>query len=108
MLLKAGLPYNNDGDLSSAQTERRGYAGPVRGLLGGKDLTGRFLHPSNVNSPSGLWTSQDHFVSVEPCFHLIAREFLNLLQQAAHLPERMERRKTMSGAAHWLRSLSLE
>jgi hypothetical protein len=24
-----------------AQTERRGGAGPVRGLLGGKDLTGR-------------------------------------------------------------------
>ena len=23
-------------------TERRGDAGPVRGLLGGKDLTGRF------------------------------------------------------------------
>ena len=27
---------------SRAQTERRGGAGPVRGLLGGKDLTGRF------------------------------------------------------------------
>jgi hypothetical protein len=27
---------------ASAQTERRGGAGPVRGLLGGKDLTGRF------------------------------------------------------------------
>jgi hypothetical protein len=26
-----------------AQTERRGGAGPVRGLLGGKDLTGRFF-----------------------------------------------------------------
>src|SRR5437016_13376144 len=26
-----------------AQTERRGGAGPVRGLLGGKDLTGRFV-----------------------------------------------------------------
>ncbi len=25
-----------------AQTERRGGAGPVRGLLGGKDRTGRF------------------------------------------------------------------
>src|SRR5713101_3196352 len=25
-----------------AQTERRGGAGPVRGLLGGKDLTGHF------------------------------------------------------------------
>jgi hypothetical protein len=82
-------------------------AGPVRGLLGGKDLTGRFLHPSNVNSLSWLWTSRDHFIRVEPCFHLIARELLNLLQQAAHLPELMERRKTMSGAAHGLRSLAL-
>jgi hypothetical protein len=27
---------------AGAQTERRGDAGPVRGLLGGKDLTGRF------------------------------------------------------------------
>src|SRR5438046_520706 len=26
-----------------AQTERRGGAGPVRGLLGGKDPTGRFV-----------------------------------------------------------------
>jgi hypothetical protein len=26
-----------------AQTERRGGAGTVRGLLGGKDLTGRFF-----------------------------------------------------------------
>jgi len=28
---------------AGAQTERRGDAGPVRGLLGGKDLTGRFF-----------------------------------------------------------------
>jgi hypothetical protein len=29
-----------------AQTERRGGAGPVRGLLGGKDLTGHsYLQP---------------------------------------------------------------
>jgi hypothetical protein len=27
---------------AGAQTERRGGAGPVRGLLGGKVLTGRF------------------------------------------------------------------
>ncbi len=30
-----------DGDQSGAQTERRGGAGPVRGLLGRKDPTGR-------------------------------------------------------------------
>ena len=29
------------------QTERRGGAGPVRGLLGGKDLTGRFTIPED-------------------------------------------------------------
>ena len=42
----AGLPYNGDGNLSGAQTERRGCDGLVRGLLGGKDLTGRLLHAS--------------------------------------------------------------
>src|SRR6266540_5461292 len=31
-----------------AQTERRGGAGPVRGLLGGKDLTGRFVGQSRL------------------------------------------------------------
>ena len=31
------------GDQSGAQTERRGGAGPVGGLLGGKDPTGRLL-----------------------------------------------------------------
>jgi len=31
---------------SGAQTERRGGAGPVRGLLGGKDLTGRLSSSS--------------------------------------------------------------
>jgi hypothetical protein len=30
-------------NLPGAQTERRGDAGPVRGLLGGKDRTGRFI-----------------------------------------------------------------
>ena len=34
-----------------AQTERRGGAGPVRGLLGGKDLTGRISRSyANINS----------------------------------------------------------
>jgi hypothetical protein len=34
-----------------AQTERRGGAGPVRGLLGGKDLTGRISRSyANMNS----------------------------------------------------------
>jgi hypothetical protein len=43
LLQGGGLLYNGDGDPSGAQTERRGGAGPVRGLLGGKDLTGRFV-----------------------------------------------------------------
>jgi hypothetical protein len=32
LLLENGLPYNGGGDLSGAQTERRGGAGPIRGL----------------------------------------------------------------------------
>jgi hypothetical protein len=38
-----GLLSIGGGDPSGAQTERRGGAGPVGGLLGGKDPTGRFL-----------------------------------------------------------------
>ena len=36
LLPENGLLYNGDGDPSGAQTERRGGAGPVRGILGGK------------------------------------------------------------------------
>ena len=44
MLLETcGPRYNGDGDPSGAQTERRGGAGPMGGLLGGKDPTGRFV-----------------------------------------------------------------
>src|SRR5262249_52436673 len=32
-----------------AQTERRGGAGPVRGLLGGKDPTGRFMDALQID-----------------------------------------------------------
>ena len=35
---------DRDDNAAGAQTERRGGAGPVRGLLGGKGPTGRFLH----------------------------------------------------------------
>jgi hypothetical protein len=38
-----GLRYNDKDIAAGAQTERRGGAGQVRGLLGGKDLTGRFF-----------------------------------------------------------------
>ena len=37
------LRYNGEAVVPGAQTERRGGAGPMRGLLGGKDLTGRFF-----------------------------------------------------------------
>src|SRR5262249_32357690 len=39
---KAGLRYNRETSCAGAQTGRRGGAGPVGGLLGGKDPTGRF------------------------------------------------------------------
>jgi len=42
-LPESGLLYNGSGDPSGAQTERRAGAGPVGGLLGGKDPAGRFL-----------------------------------------------------------------
>src|SRR5262249_55688588 len=45
LLGKTGLRYNGNTIVPGAQTERRGGAGPVRGLLGGKDPTGRFSSP---------------------------------------------------------------
>ncbi len=36
LLLESGLPNNGSGNVSGAQTERWGGAGPVRDLLGGK------------------------------------------------------------------------
>src|SRR5262245_51539890 len=42
LLGKTGLRYKGNSIAAGAQTERRGGAGPVRGLLGGKDPTGRF------------------------------------------------------------------
>src|SRR5262245_49326720 len=51
-----GLPpplSKQSGISRGAQTERRGGAGPGRGLLGGKDLTGRFsvLHVGRCAKP---------------------------------------------------------
>ena len=43
LLCDGGLRYNGSDNASGAQTERRGGAGPVGGLLGGKDPTGRFV-----------------------------------------------------------------
>jgi hypothetical protein len=37
------LRYHETNIVAGAQTERRGDAWPVRGLLGGKGLTGLFL-----------------------------------------------------------------
>ena len=43
LLFRASLRLNGKGNPCGTQTERRGGAGPVRGLLGGKNLTGRFV-----------------------------------------------------------------
>src|SRR5262249_42228817 len=51
LLGKTGLRYNGNTIVPGAQTERRGGAGPVRGLLGGKDLTGRFTSPQTPIPP---------------------------------------------------------
>jgi hypothetical protein len=45
-LSPCGLLYNGSDNASGAQTERWGGAGPVRGFLVGKDLTGRFIFSS--------------------------------------------------------------
>jgi hypothetical protein len=37
-----------------AQTERRGHAGPVRGLRGGKDRTGRLYRDADLESEQRL------------------------------------------------------
>jgi hypothetical protein len=42
LLSENGLRYYGDGDPSGAQTRRRGGAGPVGGLPGGKGRTDRF------------------------------------------------------------------
>src|SRR5262249_47862461 len=52
LLCGGSLPYDGDGYLSGAQTERRGGAGPVRGLLGRKDVTGRLVSSSVVRRQS--------------------------------------------------------
>ncbi len=43
LLFQVGLRNREEDIVPGAQTERRGGAGPVRGLLGGKDPTGRFF-----------------------------------------------------------------
>src|SRR4029453_18460451 len=44
-----GLRFN-ESNAPGAQTERRGGAGPVRGLLGGKDPTGRLVSLTQFTS----------------------------------------------------------
>src|SRR6516165_9954483 len=53
LLGRGGLRYNGEAVVPGAQTERRGEAGPMRGLLGGKDLTGRFVLFFNRSEPLG-------------------------------------------------------
>jgi hypothetical protein len=48
--MDAGLRFNGNRVPSSAQTGRRGGAGPAGSLLGGKDPTGR-VYPKTFQSP---------------------------------------------------------
>jgi hypothetical protein len=66
-----------------AQTERRGDAWPVRGLLGGKDLAGRFTL-SGHNSRRRL---TDDAVGVIHAVHQHARAFGHLVQAATRFEE---------------------
>ena len=50
----------DDDIVPGAQTERRGGAGPVGGLLGGKDPTGRFASYSNRLSSRSDAVSRNH------------------------------------------------
>src|SRR5262249_47925509 len=50
---RCGLRYHARVTIPGAQTERRGGAGPVGGLLGGKDPAGRFFRvPKTTGSPN--------------------------------------------------------
>ncbi|MND07267.1 hypothetical protein D3C83_291420 [compost metagenome] len=53
LLCGGGLRYHETNIAASAQTERQGGAGPVRGLLGGKDLTGRFCFSDQESGVRG-------------------------------------------------------
>src|SRR5262245_38697000 len=46
LLLENGLPYNSGGDLSGAQTERRGGAGPVGACLAVRTSPAAFVFPT--------------------------------------------------------------
>jgi hypothetical protein len=64
LLPENGLPYNGDGDPSSAQTERLGGAGPVRGILGSKTSPAAlvfllFMWDGFANRPALLDGSQN-------------------------------------------------
>jgi hypothetical protein len=50
-----GLRYNKNVIAPGAQTKRRDDAGPVRTVLGGYGLTGRFSNPkSKISNPKSL------------------------------------------------------
>src|SRR5215471_2724474 len=50
---RGGLRYQEIANVG-AQTQRQGDAGPVRSLLGGKDLTGRFVYNGSFPTSSSL------------------------------------------------------
>jgi hypothetical protein len=65
--LSEGGPFYNGQGPSGAQTERRGGAGPVRGLLGGKDLTGRLKLPKSLRLRK-FWANHYFFVSFKTSY----------------------------------------
>src|SRR5215208_2525142 len=73
LLFQVGLRYKGDDNAVGAQTGRRGGAGPVRGLLGGKDPTGRFCLPVSdrkgaaVLVPSAFWLLREGCLGPSRC-----------------------------------------
>jgi hypothetical protein len=72
LLFQVGLRGNRKDIVPGAQTERRGGAGPVGGLLGGKDPTGRFSTTKitkGTNEEVRLLVSASCFSSLIHLFH---------------------------------------
>ena len=74
---------------SRAQTERRGGAGPVRGLLGGKDLTGRLVLVSRQwsvarSEETDAFQQNNGLLTTDPCYQSAPSSSPPLGVTAAH------------------------
>ena len=76
-LFDRGLLYNGGDNAPGAQTERRGGAGPVGSLLGGKDPTGRYCFCLCALS------SQSFATDDEACRPLAVRPFCSVSRSSA-------------------------